>query len=179
MEIFSVKKNKPEHLDLIFHGIPVARQDYAKHLGVYLDTRLNFSKHIREALIKASKGNSLLKYLSKYVSRKVLDLCYKLYIRPHLDYGDVIYHNQRTDLMNLIEQVQYKAALIVSGCWQGTSRAKLYDELGWKSLSERWTRDCLCFTKYPTGWLPPIYQIIYLSVLNQCFTSLLSIRSYT
>ena len=39
--------------------------------------------------------------------------------------------------MNLIEQVQYKAALIVSGCWQGTNREKLYDELGWESLSER------------------------------------------
>ena len=104
--IFSVKKKKPEHPELIFNGIPVARQDYTKHLGVYLDSRLNFSKHRREAIIKASKGISLLKYLSKYVSRKVLDLCYKLYVRPHLDYGDVIYHNQRVDLMNLIEQVQ-------------------------------------------------------------------------
>ena len=73
-----------------------------------------------------SKGFNLRKYISKYVSRKALDLLYKLYV----DYGDVIYHNQRTDLMNLIEQVQYKAALLVSGCWQGTNREKLYDELG-------------------------------------------------
>ena len=36
-------------------------------------------------------------------------------------------HDQRSDLMNLIEQVQYTAALIVSGCWQGTSREKLYE----------------------------------------------------
>ena len=49
------------------------------------------------------------------------------------DYGDVIYHNQRADLMDLIECVQYKAALIVSGCWQGTSREILYEELGWES----------------------------------------------
>ena len=49
-------------------------------------------------------------------------MSYKLYVRPHLDYGDVIYHNQRTDMMNFIEQVQYKIGLIVSGCWQGTNR---------------------------------------------------------
>ena len=55
---------------------------------------------------------------------------------PHLDYGDVIYHNQRSDLMDLIEQVQYKAALIVTGCWQGTNRDKLYEELGWESLRD-------------------------------------------
>ena len=53
-------------------------------------------------------------------------------MRPHLDYCDVIYHIQRGDLMDVIGRVQYKAALIVSGCWQGTSREKLYDELGWE-----------------------------------------------
>ena len=108
-----------------------------------------------EAIIKAKKGISLLKYLSKYVSRNVLDTCYKLYVRPHLDSGDLIYHNQRADLMNLIEQVQYKAALIVSGCWQGTCRFKLYDELGWGSLSERrWARRLTMFYKIPNGMAP-------------------------
>ena len=52
--IFSVKKNTREHPELIFNGIPVSREDYTKHLGVYLDSRLNFSKHIREAIIKAT-----------------------------------------------------------------------------------------------------------------------------
>ena len=83
------------------------------------------------------EGISLLKFLSKYVDRNVLDLSYKMYVRPHLDYGDVIYHNQWADLMDLIESVQHKAALIVSGCWQGTSRVKLYEELGWESFSDR------------------------------------------
>ena len=110
--------------DLVLTGVPVARLEHTKHLGVYLDSGFNFSKHIREAL----KGVSILKYLSTYVNRNVIDLSYKLYVRPHLDYGDVIYHNQRDDLMKLMEQVQYKTALIVSGCWQGTSREKLYDD---------------------------------------------------
>ena len=55
----------------IFNDIPVARQDFTKHLGVYPDSRLNFSKHIKEAVIKATKGISLLniypnKFLGKY-----------------------------------------------------------------------------------------------------------------
>jgi hypothetical protein len=153
--IFSVKKKKPYHPDLDFNGIPVAREDHTKHLGLHLDSRLNFSKHISEAVRKATKGLSLLKYLSKYVSRKILDLSYKLYVRPLLDYGDVIYHNQREDLMNLVEQVQYKAALIVTGCWQGTSRVKLYDELGWESLSDRrWGRRMTLYYKIVNGLTP-------------------------
>ena len=153
--IFSVKKKKPLHPDLNFNGIPVARENSTKHLGAHLDSKLNFSKHITEAVRKATKGLSLLKYLSKYVPRKVLDLSYKLYVRPHLDYADVIYHNQREDLMNLVEQVQYKAALIVTGCWQGTSREKLYDELGWESLSDRrWGRRMSLYYKIVNGLTP-------------------------
>ena len=73
-------------------------------------------------------------------------------MRPHLDYGDVIYHipskicefSQNTILPNLMEKlesVQYSAALAVTGTWRGTSREKLYAELGWGSLSSRrWSR---------------------------------------
>ena len=150
--IFSVKKNKPQHPDLTTNGVPVAKNDHTKHLGVYLDSDLSFSKHVKEAVLKAQKGVSLLKYLSKYVDSKVLNLWYKLHV--HLDYGDIIYHNQRSDLMKLIEQVQYKAALIVSGCWQGTSRERLYEELVWESLCERrWAR-LTTFYKIKSGLAP-------------------------
>ena len=154
--IFSCKNKKPDHPELTFNGIPIAREPYTKHLGVYLDSRLNFSKHIKEKILIAMKGLALLKFLSKFVDRNVLDLSYKMYVRPHLDYGDVIFHNQRADLMDLIERVQYKAALIVSGCWQGTSRDKLYDELGWESLSDRReVRRLTIFYKIKNGLAPP------------------------
>ena len=98
---------------------------------------------------------SIPQILSKYVDRNVLGLSYKMYVPPHLDYGDVIFHNQRADLMKLIERVQYKAALIVSGCWQGTSQEKLYEELGWESLSDRrWIRRLSRFYKISNGLAP-------------------------
>ena len=115
-------------------------------------------------------GVALLKFLSKHVSKDVLNMSYKMYVRPHLDYGDVIYHNSRTCLMDLIEQVQYKAALVVSGCWQGTSRVKLYNELGWESLSDRrWLRRLIYFYKivnrltpeYLHKFIPPQRNVQY------------------
>ena len=153
--IFSCKDKKTEHPELTFNGIPIARKPFTKHLGVFLDSRLNFAKHIKEKVSVAMKGISLLRFLSKYADRNILSLSYKMYIRPHLDYGDVIYHNQRRDLMDLVERVQYKAALVVSGCWQGTSREKLYEELGWESLSDRrWLRRLTIFYKISNGLAP-------------------------
>ena len=135
--VFSSKYNKPNHPLLTFNGIPVARSDSTEHLGMHLDEKLSFKKHISEAIIKAKKGISLLKFLSKYLTRQKLDLAYKMHVRPHLEYGDVIFHERSSDLMNLLENVQKQAALIVAGCWQGTNILKLYKELGWESLSER------------------------------------------
>ena len=49
-----------------------------------------------------------------------------------------------TDLMEKAERIRYQAALAITGAWQGSSRLKLYEELGWESLSERrWCRRIL------------------------------------
>ena len=42
------------------------------------------------------------------------------------------------------ERIQYQAALAVTGAWQGSNRSKLYEELGWETLSDRrWCRRIL------------------------------------
>ena len=41
--------------------------------------------------------------------------------------------------MEKVEKIQYQAALAITGAWQGSNRVKLYEELGWESLSERRT----------------------------------------
>ena len=135
--IFTSKYKKGIHPPLVFGGIPVLRQECTKHLGFYLDEKLSFKKHISEAIAKAKKGIALLKFLSKYLNRAKLDLAFKMHVRPHLEYGDIIFHDRSADLMKLIESVQYQAGLIVAGCWQGTNKTSLYKELGWESLSDR------------------------------------------
>ena len=43
--------------------------------------------------------------------------------------------------MEKAERIQYQAARAITGAWQGSNRSKLYDELGWESLSDRrWCR---------------------------------------
>ena len=76
--IFSCKRNKPIHPGLQLGDEVIASKLEHKHLGVILDSNLNFKSHIREAILKARRGIGMLKYLSKYVSREVLDRTYKL-----------------------------------------------------------------------------------------------------
>ena len=39
--------------------------------------------------------------------------------------------------MEKSERIQHQAALAVTNAWQGSCRSKLYEELGWESLSGR------------------------------------------
>ena len=113
---------------------PVVIKDEQKNLGMVLDSALNFRSHVREKIINTRKGIGVIQYLSKYVSRHVLDQIYKLYVRPRLDNGDVIYHTfdpeLTLDFTKKIENVQYSGALAVSGACRGTDKCKLYVELG-------------------------------------------------
>ena len=110
-----------------------------------LDSKLNFQSHIREAIMKARRGIGIIGFLSKYVSRDVLDQIYKLYVLPHLDYDDITYHTydpeSKLDLTKNLESTQYSAVLAVTGAWRGTYTDRLYEELGWKILYyRRWYR---------------------------------------
>ena len=47
----------------------------------------------------------------------------------------------RSTVTKSFEQAQYMAALAVTGAWKGTSRQKIYEELGWESMYDRrWYR---------------------------------------
>ena len=84
---------------------------------------------------------------------KTLSNMYKSLVRSHFDYCDVIYHIPSKysqngmilpGLMENLEKIQYQAALAITGAWQSSNRTKLYEELGWETLSDRrWCRHIL------------------------------------
>ena len=88
---FSKKKISVDHLSIFFNDVTVMKVDENKHLGVVLDSRLTFSSHIQSAINKTRLWIGMLQFLSNYLPRPTLNELYKLYVRPHLDYGHVIY----------------------------------------------------------------------------------------
>ena len=131
--IFSRKTNKISHPTTTFNTVPVAHTSCQKHLGLYLDEKLNFSQHINIKISKANKGIGIIKRLSHILPRKSLLNIYKSFIRPHRDY---------------CERIQYNAALAITGAIRGNSQIKLYKELGLESLRfRRWFRRLCTFFK--------------------------------
>ena len=121
-----------------------------KHLGVVLDDRLSFEDHLNMILNKVNKTIGLLCKLQNILPRSAQLTIYKSFIRPHLDYGDIIYDQAyNASFHQKLELLQYNACLAITGAIRGTSSEKLYEELGLESLQlRRWFRKLSCFYKF-------------------------------
>ena len=109
--------------------------------------------------------NGILRYLSKYMPLQTLDQMYNIFVRPHFDYCDVIYHipqllnpfDSTITLSSSMETIenQYQVALAITGGWQGSDRNELYDGLGCESLSDgRWSRRIIQLFKIRSNMTP-------------------------
>ena len=138
--LFSRKKQVQIHPTISLNNIQVERVPYQKHLGLILDEKLNSKQHIVSAISKVNKGISIIKKLRYSLPRKSLITIYKAFLRPLIDYGDIIYDQPQNDSFSeKLESIQYKAALAITGAIQGTLCDKIYQELGLESLkSRRW-----------------------------------------
>ena len=91
-----------------------------------------------------------------------------MYVRPHYCDDIPFVANEFDSLITLsssmerLKKVQYQAALAATGCWQGTNRNKLYDELGWESLAHRrWARRLFHYFKVISTKSPAyLYEIV-------------------
>ena len=142
--VFSKKRCVTQLPVLMFNNNVISSTDSHKHLRMILDSKLSFINHLKGKI--ANKGIGIIRRLYKFLPRFTLINIYKAYVREHLDYGDIIYDNSsNASLSQMIESVQYNAALAITGAIRASSREKLYHELGLESLHDRrWYRK-LCF----------------------------------
>ena len=138
--IFSRKtsSNNLSHPPIKFNNNSISKCLHQKHLGIVLDSKLNFNDHVDQKIKKCNRIISLISRLSINLSRNALLTIYKSFVRPHLDYGDILCDNPNNEnFQNKLGKVQYRACLAITCAIQGTSRTKLYDELGLHSLIKR------------------------------------------
>ena len=121
------------HPDLVFNGTAVTKVDEHKHLGLILQSKLSFGRHLNEKMTKAKKIIGILKHLSKFLPLKTLNQMYKTLVRSHLDYYDIIYHMPQivyppplaVSLHELMESVERDKK---NKCWKSKRKKRRKEE---------------------------------------------------
>ena len=111
--------------------------------------KLNCEEHLSKVETKVNKSVGIIRKLQNVLPRSALLAVYKSFIRPLLDYGDIIYDKAFNESFHeKLEYLQYNADLAITGAIKGSSTKKLYEELGLESLKSRlWYRKMSLFYK--------------------------------
>ena len=173
--IFSRKTNSNNlsHPPIKLNNNNISKCPNQKHLRIVLDSKLNFIAHVDQKIKKCNKMIGLIRWLSINLARNALLTIYKSFVRPHLDCGDILYDKpNHENFQNKLEKVQYRACLAITDAIQGTSRIKLYDELGLHSLiKRRWCNKLIFFYKIVNGLLPDHSCLDFPSQINYSLRS--------
>ena len=88
-----------------------------KDLGVIVDDSLKFHRHTAAAVKNANSVLCVIKKTFATLDTKTLPLLYKSMVRPHLEYGNVIWGPHYKGYQVIVEKVQERATKLVSTIW--------------------------------------------------------------
>ena len=111
--LISRKIHRINHPVLYFNHIPIEEVKTHKHLGEYFSDKCDWQAHLEYIQAKAWSRVHLLRSLKFALDRKSLQTMYFTFIRPILEYADVVWDNCTQQQMNDLEKIQIEAGWIV------------------------------------------------------------------
>ena len=135
--LFSRKINKPFHPQVIMDQKNIVEVDSHKHLGVVFSKDCTWHDHLELTKSKAWSRINVMRKLKFQLDRKSLQTIYFSFIRPILEYADVVWNNCTQYESNELEKIQNEAARIVTGATKLVSINSLLTETGWETLALR------------------------------------------
>ena len=108
-----------------------------KHLGVFLSKNCQWHSHIEYITEKAWKRVNIMRKLKYTLDRKSLEIIFISFIRPIIEYADVVWGNAFQYELELLDNIQNECARIVSGATKLVSLEALKNEVNWETLEQR------------------------------------------
>ena len=108
------------------------------YLGVKLDSKLSWAKHITEITSKSSKVLGMVKRTLGPCKPEVKDTAYNMLVRPKLEYASPIWNPHKSSQISRLERIQHYAARFVANDHRRTtSPTTLVLTLNWQTLERR------------------------------------------
>ena len=108
--------------------------DNHKHLSVIFSNNGIWHDHVDYIVKQSYTQLNMLRKVRMTLHRFSLEKIYMSFIRPILEYADVIWDSQNQSLINKLENVLLDDARIVTEGTKLTGFNKLYEETKWKNI---------------------------------------------
>ena len=91
--------------------------DCEKDIGVHIDPKLSFDKHIGKSINKANRILAVIRRTFERIDSENFSFLFKGLVRPHLEYAAPIWSPFLEKQKDLLENVQKRATRFIPGCY--------------------------------------------------------------
>ena len=139
-------KPKPSEFTYTIANQPISRVNSHPYLGVTIDAKLSWTKHIHSTASKSAKTLGLLKRTLYPAKPKVKEAAYNMLVRPKLEYGAIAWNPHTQNNIDTLEKIHRSAArFVVHDHRRTTSVTHIQSKLGWQTLETRRLQHQLVF----------------------------------
>ena len=124
-------------LDLKLNNVTVEQVNSIKLLGVMLDSRLSFSNHINQIILKKGRVVGISRKCASFVARPLLCQIVQSLVLCHLEYCSVVLASAAKGELRKLQIAQNKAARLVLGCSTRSNINRMHDSLSWLTVENR------------------------------------------
>ena len=82
-------------------------------LGITVDSSLSFDQHVQAKVNKANSITGLIRRTFNYLDEENILMLYKALVRPHLEYGNAVWHPHKVEHITAIENVQRRITKLI------------------------------------------------------------------
>jgi len=114
-KIMHIGGSRNPHATYTMESIHLQTTDEEKDLGVWIDSSLKPSNHVSHVVAKANQMLGLIRRTFTYMDCELMKQLFINVVRPHLEYGNVVWHPFLKQDTELIEGVLHRATRMVPG----------------------------------------------------------------
>ena len=135
--IFKNPSKKESELNIKIKGVPIAKTESLKFLGITLTPHLRWNDHCNSLVKKPnSRLFQLWRLINLNINEESLLLVYKTWIRPLFLYSNACWMNQFQGIINKIQYVQNRARRICLRKPRCYRLQKLHEEANMQMINE-------------------------------------------
>ena len=163
--LFTTKRIGSVTLNIRIDGCKVGKVKHTKFLGVFIDEKINWKKHISHISGKISRGMGVLRKVRKVLPANALKTLYHSMIYPYYTYCNYVWGNTCFETLKPIYYKQKDCVRIITMSKRREHTEPLFKKLGLLQLHEI---NKYMFCKFMYSWhhneLPAIFNNVFTEV---------------
>ena len=169
--IFTSKKAKPDSVSVNIDGHEIDEVKCTKFLGVYIDNKLTWKKHIEYICGKVSRGIGIILRARHLLNHSALKTLYYSFVYPYFSYCNHVWGNTCSTYLNRLYMLQKRVIRVIAFAKYRDHTGPLFEKFGLLKLCDI---NKYAYSKFMYKWYHAMLPLIF----EKSFTGIQDVHTH-